>query len=165
MYGDTWQETGTPPTARGEVGDSAAGHRALSRAVELSPGSPLATLYLAVTELITGQTTEALETNSRQQNEAWRWSILVMIEHTLRHAKESQRVLDELIKKYGPRSPYRIAVAYAWRGEADSAFGWLEQAHRQRDGALSLLVIEPGLSGVRDDPRFKVLLRKMNFPA
>jgi hypothetical protein len=39
------------------------------------------------------------------------------------------------------------------------------QAYRQRDAALSLLVIEPGLSGVRGDPRFKALLRKMNFPA
>jgi hypothetical protein len=58
-----------------------------------------------------------------------------------------------------------VAVAYGWRGEADSAFGWLEQAHRQRDAALSLLVIEPGLSGVRGDLRFKALLRKMNFPA
>ncbi|MFZ0007945.1 MAG: TIR domain-containing protein [Steroidobacteraceae bacterium] len=147
------------------VGESAAGHRALSRAVELSPESTLATLYLAATELVTGQTTQAQETNGRQQNELWRWSILAMIEHTLGHPKESQRVLDELIGKYGPRSPYRIAVAYAWRGEADSAFGWLERAYRQRDAALSLLIIEPGLSGVRGDPRFKALLRKMNFPA
>jgi TolB-like protein/Tfp pilus assembly protein PilF len=158
----SWFMLGLAHTA---IGESAAGHRALSHAVELSPESALATLYLAGTELVTGQTTEALETNSRQQNEAWRWSTLVMIEHTLGHPKESQRVLDELMKKYGPRTPYRIAVAYAWRGEADSAFSWLEKAHRQRDGALSLLVIEPGLSGVRDDPRFKALLRKMNFPA
>jgi TolB-like protein/Tfp pilus assembly protein PilF len=158
----SWFMLGLAYTA---VGESAAGHRALSRAVDLSPESALATLYLAVTELATGQTTEALETNGRQQNEAWRWSILAMIEHTLGHPKESQRVLDQLIKKYAPRTPYRIAVAYAWRGEADSAFDWLEQAHRQRDGALSLLVIEPGLSGVRGDPRFKALLRKMNFPA
>jgi TolB-like protein/tetratricopeptide (TPR) repeat protein len=157
----SWFMLGLSYTA---VGDSAAGHRALGRAAELSPESALATLYLAVTELATDRTTEALETNSRQQNEAWRWSTLVMIEHTLGHLEESQRVLDKLIKKYGARTPYRIAVAYAWRGEAASAFGWLEQAHLQRDGALSLLVIEPGLSGVRDDPRFKALLRKMNFP-
>jgi TolB-like protein/Tfp pilus assembly protein PilF len=147
------------------VGESAAGLRALSHAVELSPESTLATLYLAATQLVSGQTTEALETNTRQQNEPWRWSILAMIEHTLEHPKESQRVLDELISKHGQKSPYRIAVAYAWRGEADSAFGWLQQAYRQRDAALSLLVIEPGLSGVRGDPRFKALLRKMHFPA
>jgi TolB-like protein/Tfp pilus assembly protein PilF len=158
----SWFMLGLSYTA---VGESTPGHRALSRAVELSPESTLATLYLAATELVTGQTTEAQETNGRQRNEVWRWSILAMIEHTLGHPKESQRVLDELIGKYGPRSPYRIAVAYAWRGEADSAFGWLEQAYRQRDAALSLLIIEPGLSGVRGDPRFKALLRKMNFPA
>jgi TolB-like protein/Tfp pilus assembly protein PilF len=158
----SWFMLGLAYTA---VGDSAAGRSALSRAVELSPESALATLYLALTELVTGQTTEALETNSKQQNQAWHWSTLVMIEHTLGHLDESQRILAKLVETYGPMTPYRIAVAYAWCGEPDSAFGWLEQAHRQRDGALSLLVIEPGLSGVRDDPRFKALLRKMNFPA
>lgn len=158
----SWFMLGLSYTA---LGESASGHRALSRAVELSPESTLATLYLAATELVSGHTAQALETNARQQNELWRWSILAMIEHTLGHPKESQRVLDELISKYGLRSPYRIAVAHAWRGEADSAFGRLEQAYRQRDAALSLLVIEPGLSGVRSDPRFKTLLRKMNFPA
>jgi TolB-like protein/tetratricopeptide (TPR) repeat protein len=157
----SWFMLGLSYTA---VGESAAGHRALSRAVELSPESTLATLYLAVTELVTGRTPQALETNERQQNELWRWSVLAMIEHTLGHTKESQRVLDELIDKYGRRSPYRIAVAYAWRGEADPAFAWLEQAYRQRDAALSLLVIEPGLSSVRGDPRFKALLRKMKLP-
>jgi hypothetical protein len=87
-----------------------------------------------------------------------------MIEHTLGHPNESRRVLDELLAKYGLRIPYQIGVTYAWRGELDCAFGWLEQAYRQRDAALSLLIIEPALSGVRSEPRFKALLRRMNFP-
>lgn len=157
----SWFMLGLSYTA---VGESAAGHHALARALELSPESTLATLYMAATELVSGHTTEALATNGRQQNEAWRWSILAMIEHTLGHPKESQRVLDELINKYGQRTPYRVAVAYAWRGEADFAFGWLEQAYRQRDGALSLIHIEPGLSGVRGDPRYEALLHRMNLP-
>jgi TolB-like protein/lipoprotein NlpI len=157
----SWLMLGLSHTA---LGESEAGHRALSRALLLSPQSTLANLYLAATELVTGRTAQALETNKRQQNEPWRWSILAMIEHTLGHPSESQRVLDQLIAKYAPRIPYQIAVTCAWRGELDSAFGWLEQAYRQRDAALSLLIIEPALSGVRDEPRFKALLRRMNFP-
>jgi hypothetical protein len=75
-----------------------------------------------------------------------------------------EQVLDELIHKYGGRTPLRIAVVYAWRGETDSAFDWLEQAYRKHDPALSLLQLDFGLSGVRGDPRYKALLRKMNFP-
>jgi TolB-like protein/Tfp pilus assembly protein PilF len=157
----SWLMLGLSYTA---LGESEAGHRALSRALELSPQSTLANLYLAGTELVTGRTAEALETNKRQQNEPWRWAILAMIEHTLGHPNESRRVLDELLAKYGLRIPYQIGVTYAWRGELDCAFGWLEQAYRQRDAALSLLIIEPALSGVRSEPRFKALLRRMNFP-
>jgi len=149
----------------GAAGQRSAGHRALKQALELSPQSSLATLWLAQHELAGGEISEALETNNGQQNEAWRWSTLAMAEHTRGHAEESQRVLDELIGKYGTRTPFRIAVTCAWREDTNAAFEWLEQAHRQRDPALSLLNLELGLSGVRGDPRHAALLRKMNFPA
>jgi TolB-like protein/tetratricopeptide (TPR) repeat protein len=146
------------------AGQRSAGHSALSHALELSPESTLATLWLAQHELAGGAITEALKTNHGQRNEAWRWSTLAMAEHTQGHAEESQRVLGELIDKYGRRTPVRIAVTYAWRGETNSTFEWLEQAYRQRDPALSLLNLELGLSGVRADPRHAALLQRMNFP-
>ncbi len=157
----SWFMLGLCYTATGQF---AMGHRALSHALTLSPESTLAALWLAQHELAADRTAEAMKTNNRQQNEPWRWSTLAMAEHTLGHAAESQRVLDELIHRYGGRTPLRIAVVYAWRGETDSAFDWLEQAYRKHDPALSLLQLDFGLSGVRGDPRYKALLRKMNFP-
>jgi TolB-like protein/Tfp pilus assembly protein PilF len=147
------------------AGHHSAGHRALKHALELSPESTLATLWLAQAELAGGQITAALKTNNGQRNEAWRWSTLAMAEHTQGHAEESQRVLNDLIDKYRSRTPFRIAVAYAWRAETNLTFEWLEQAYRQRDPALTLLNLELGLSGVRADPRHAALLQKMNFPA
>jgi TolB-like protein len=147
------------------AGQFAAGHRALSHALALSPESTLATLWLAQHELATDQSAKAMKTNDRQQNEPWRWSTLAMAEHTLGHVTESRRVLDELINKHGARTPFRIAVVYAWRGETDSAFDWLERAFERRDPALSLLHLDFGLSGVRADPRYKGFLQKMNFPS
>lgn len=147
------------------AGQFAAAHRALSRALELSPESTLATELLAGTELIIGQTTQALTTNARQRNEPWRWSTLAMAEHTLGHPQESQRILDELISKYSERVPHRIAVIYAWRGETELAFAWLERACQQRELTLGFLQIEPWFSSMRDDHRYRALLRKMNFQA
>jgi TolB-like protein/Tfp pilus assembly protein PilF len=146
-------------------GQFASAHRALSRALELSPDSTLATLWMAQCELAAGQTARALATNVRQQREPWRWCTQVMVEHTLGHAEESQRVMDELIAKYDHRVPCRIAVAYAWRGETDAAFDWLERAHRERDPMLGMLHFEPGLCGARSDPRYAALRRKMNLTA
>jgi adenylate cyclase len=139
-------------------------HRALSHALQLSPQSTLAILLLAQNELATGKTAEAQKTNGGQQVEHWRWCIDVIIEHRLGHTHESQRILNELIEKYGQHSPIFIAITYAWRGEADSAFDWLERAYRRRDPPLGLIQFHGILSRLSSDPRYKSLLRKMNFP-
>jgi hypothetical protein len=68
---------------------------------------------LAQNELAAGKTAEAQEINGRRQIEQWRWCIQVIVEHRLDHAHESQRILNELIEKYGQSSPNLIATAYA----------------------------------------------------
>jgi tetratricopeptide (TPR) repeat protein len=147
------------------AGQFSPAHRALSHALELNPQSTLAILVLAQNELAAGKIAEAQEINGRQQIEQWRWCIQVIIEHRLGRAHESQRILNELIEKYGQSSPNLMAIAYAWRGEMDSCFDWLELAYRQRDPPLGLIQFHIAiLSGVSSDPRYKLLLRKMNFP-
>ena len=37
----------------------------------------------------------------------------------------------------------QIADIYAWRGEADNAFIWLNTAYEQRDGGLMELLMDP----------------------
>ena len=60
---------------------------------------------------------------------------------------------------------YQIAEVYAWRGEKDKAFEWLQISFDNHDtGTLSVLV-DPLLRGLRDDPRYKDLLVKLGLPA
>jgi hypothetical protein len=87
-----------------------------------------------------------------------------MVHQNLGHARESQQALDELIAKYGHTGAYQIAQVYAWRGENDRAFGWLDRAYAQSDGGLVLLKMDPMLRGLRADPRFASFLKKMNLP-
>jgi hypothetical protein len=87
-----------------------------------------------------------------------------MAEHTLGHAKESQRALDELIAKYAHDSAYQIADVYAWRGEADKAFEWLERAYVQRDGGLGGIKVDPVLKSLWTDARFAAMLKKLGLP-
>jgi hypothetical protein len=88
-----------------------------------------------------------------------------MAEHDLGHPQESQRALDELIGKFGHSGAYQIAEAYAWRGEMDRAFEWLERARIQRDGGLTFLKMDWLLRKLRGDPRYFALLNKINLPA
>jgi len=60
--------------------------------------------------------------------------------------------------------PTLLATDYASLGRTDEAFEWLERAYDERDGSLAGLKTERAYDGLRSDPRFQDLLRRMNFP-
>ena len=62
-----------------------------------------------------------------------------MAEHTLGHAEESARALEILEQNHANVWAYQIAEIYAWRGQNDEAFDWLDRAFRQRDGGLTYI--------------------------
>ena len=70
-----------------------------------------------------------------------------------------------LIAKSADKYAYQIAATYAWRGEPDRAFEWLERAYAQHDGDLLDLKTGFLVRKLRLDPRYRALLKKMNLPA
>lgn len=86
-----------------------------------------------------------------------------MAENELGHAAESERLLNELIERFKTQAAYQIAQVYARRGDVSRAFEWLDTAYRQLDGGLTMVKVDPLLDKLHGDPRFVVLLRKMNL--
>ncbi len=84
--------------------------------------------------------------------------------HDLGRTAEAQRALDELIARHGHDGAFQIAEAYAWFGQPDKAFEWLDRAYVQRDGGLTAVKFSTMLRGLRGDPRYAALLAKMNLP-
>jgi len=84
--------------------------------------------------------------------------------HALGREKESDTALKELIEKYHEVSAYQIAEVYAFRNQSDEAFEWLERAYGQRDSGLIGTKVDPLLKSLHKDPRFAVLLKKLNLP-
>jgi serine/threonine-protein kinase len=78
---------------------------------------------------------------------------------------ETRAVLNELYQRSQTRyvSPVALCGLHVALGEADDAFGWLEQAYRERRGWLAYLKIEPILDGLRNDPRFPRLVGRMRL--
>jgi hypothetical protein len=53
--------------------------------------------------------------------------------------------------------------AYLGLGENEEAFAWLEQAYKEQSNILQWLKVHPYFDPLRDDPRFKDLLRRVGL--
>jgi adenylate cyclase len=147
-----------------EIDDYPTAEAALARGIEIEPTSVFALNNLGTLRLLQGRNQEALEVFRKVDFEGFRLAGIAMAEYGLRHAGASQQALEELIRKYAQEGAYQIAEVYAWRGEKDQAFEWLERAYKQKDGGLSAIKSEPTLRSLRTDPRFSAFLRKMKLP-
>jgi len=59
---------------------------------------------------------------------------------------------------------YQIAEVHASLGEQDRALEWLEKAYERRDMSLVNLRVTPKFDGLRSNPRFQDLLRRVGLP-
>jgi TolB-like protein len=142
----------------------AAAHEAVRRALEIEPESVYALTNLGKLQLLQGEAAEALTTFRQIGDGGFRLSGIAMAEHILGYAKDSQQSLDALIAKDAQHGAYQAAEVYAWRGEKDKAFDWLERAYREHLGGVFQIKVDPLLASLRDDPRFVAMLRKMQLP-
>ena len=53
--------------------------------------------------------------------------------------------------------------AYLGLGDSDQAFAWLERAYQEQSNILLFLKVHPFFDPVRDDPRFKDLVRRVGL--
>jgi serine/threonine-protein kinase len=134
--------------------------QALQRTLDLNPDSVFAQANLAQTYLMQGHAKEALAGFQRVDKVHGLYGVAIA-QHELGNAKESDRALEEI--KAGLNFT-QAAEVYAWRGEKDEAFAWLERGFVHHDPGLADLKFDPLLANVRDDPRFAALVRKMGLP-
>lgn len=78
-------------------------------------------------------------------------------------AMEIIRKFDEVAKRQYVEK-FSSATIYAALGEKDKAFAELEKSFANRDWGIARLGSDPLLDPLRDDPRFKDLLRRMKLP-
>jgi TolB-like protein/Tfp pilus assembly protein PilF len=132
---------------------------ALERTLAINPDYAPASKYLGILSLLQGNAAAARDIFVRQNDLPG----LALAEHDLGHSAQSRQALDQFISKHAKDSPYEIAVVYAWSGDSDHAFAWLDKAVLQHQGAIALKY-DPLLRNLRDDPRYPALLKKLGLP-
>jgi TolB-like protein/class 3 adenylate cyclase/Tfp pilus assembly protein PilF len=74
-----------------------------------------------------------------------------------------RELLENKTGEYEYVAPYWMGVLSIGLGKKEQALNWLEKAYEGRDGSMVLLKVDPVFDGIRSDPRFTALLRKMGL--
>lgn len=146
-----------------QAGRTAEARPLFGKALVIAPGSVRAHNNLAELELFENRPEAALATYRQVELDSFRLSGLAKAEYSLGHKAASQEILQDLIARF-PKDEWGIAAVYAWRGETDKTFEWLERAYTTRDPGLTWIKIDRNFHAMRSDPRYSKLLREMRLP-
>jgi serine/threonine-protein kinase len=139
------------------------------KTIELDPNFALAHQALGRACLEKGMYQQAVEHMQRAASLA---GASVAMSAALAHAyalagkrDEAERILGELLERSRGSyvEPMSIAVIYSGLGDKENALEWLEKARAQHSVGLLTLKVHPIFDGLRSNPRFQRLLRRIGL--
>jgi tetratricopeptide (TPR) repeat protein len=133
------------------------------KALEVNPKGGIAHCWLGAALLMQGRLDEALEAVTQEPHDVFRLLGTSLVQHARGRPAESKAALDELIATDSAGGAYQIAEAFAYRGETEAAFEWLERAYEQRDPGTPLVKMDPIMRNLHGDPRWQAFLEKMRL--
>jgi TolB-like protein/Tfp pilus assembly protein PilF len=130
--------------------------------LELNPQYPGAHMRLGQILLLQGQPLEALEMIERDSDEWWRDYAVALALHSLGRAEDADQALADFIANHAD-GPFQTAEIFAWRGEVDQAFEWLDKAYAVRDSGLHEILHDPFVAALKKDPRWPSFLARLGL--
>ncbi len=137
--------------------------------IELDPNFPLAYDYLGLSYLKLGRNAEAIA-NIEKAVELSKRDGNILPDLGYAYAVTGKRsdaiaIAKELEGNYARKESNGLNVAevYLGLGDKDKAFEWLEKEVQKRENVADIRFYS-AFESLRDDPRFKDLLKKMNLP-
>jgi serine/threonine-protein kinase len=134
------------------------------KAAELQPAAAGNHRWQVFVAIQRGDGEAALREAHLEPNEGYRRFELALAHYTRGDRPAADAALAELIAKDRNFLAYQIAEVYAWRGETDKAFEWLQVSFDNHDTGTPSLLINPFMRGLRHDPRYNNLLARIGLP-
>jgi TolB-like protein len=161
LSSDGYYWIGLVQLRRGRLAEAEAAFR---RTLEFDPTYIFAHYNLGQVLLARGQPEAALTEMQKETHDGARLAGSAMAYFALKRKVESDAALAQVLKIAAYIPPHGIAGIYAFRGESDEAFKWLDRAYEQKDSLLYRIKFATELDNLHGDPRYKAFLKKMNLP-
>ena len=142
----------------------------LLKLIELDPNFGIAYDNLGLSYLKTGRNAEAVAALEKAAQLTDRYAFVLgnlgYVYAVTGKRTEALGIIKELEEKYTRKEANGASIAsvYTGLGDKDKAFEWLEKDFQNRDGLLPDITVSIPLASLRDDPRFKEMLKRMNLP-
>jgi serine/threonine protein kinase/predicted Zn-dependent protease len=142
----------------------------LHKVLEIYPDNAVVHALLADAYACAGRPKQAME-QCEEALAADRGAPIVRLRVACSYVKigrteEARKILQEAESVWKPGDPlsHFIAAAHARLGEKDAAFEWLERAFQERETFLVYFKVHPLFEGLRGDPRFDALVKRIGIP-
>ena len=134
------------------------------KAAELQPTAASSHRWQVMIAILRGDGETALREAQMEPDAFYRRFVLALAHYARGDRPAADAALTELIAQDRNVAAYQIAQVYAWRGETEKAFEWLQIAFDNHDTGMLSLLIDPLFRGLHHDARFNSLLVKTGLP-
>jgi len=137
---------------------------AARKAVELQPTAAGSHRWQVFVAIERGDGDAAMREAELEPNERYRRFELSLAHYARGDRPAADTALADLIARDRDVMAYQITEVYAWRGETDKAFEWLQTSLDNHDTGLLSLLIDPLMHSLRQDSRYDTMLAKVGLP-
>jgi len=129
--------------------------QSLRHALQISPELGTGHYWLGEALMLQGRYDEALAEFRKETLDDGQLEGSAMVHFATGRKSESDAQLSAAIRHNGALWASEIARVYAYRGEKDLAFEWLDRAYEARDEDLYFIKSDPLVKNLEGDPRYK----------
>ena len=134
------------------------------KAAELQPTAAGSHRFQVLVAIQRGDGEAAVGEAELEPNERYRRFELALAHYARGDRPAADAAFAELIARDRNVMAYQVAEVYAWRGEKDKAFEWLQISLDNHDTGLLSLFIDPLMRGLHRDVRYNDVLAKIGLP-
>jgi TolB-like protein/Flp pilus assembly protein TadD len=135
------------------------------KAIELQPGGAGTWQMLALVEAKRGEGEAALKAAAQETDPDWRAYATALAQQARGDSVAADAALNTLIAGHSDDMCFQIAAVYAFRGDADKTFEWLDRAYEKHDPGVMAIIDNPFTRELRSDPRFAAFCKKVGLPS
>jgi adenylate cyclase len=128
-----------------------------------SPDQPGVHYELSRSLLALGRADDALAAAQAEADPSWRMIVMPLALRAVHRDKEAREALAALTA-HSAGVEFQVAEAYAYFGERDTAFAWLERARAEFDPGIEWTRSDPLFAGLVSDPRYAAYLTRIGQP-